>query len=104
MENTTSRRGFIKATAGGAAVLAGLGALRVQNASADEPAYTVPFGDYQREIALTVPPELRVIMYRRLMFKVAEALAAAGVPPTARPEQLTLQNYADVSDALFAFR
>lgn len=38
--------------------------------------YTVPFGDYQREIALVVPPELRVIMYRRLMFKVAEALAA----------------------------
>ena len=36
--------------------------------------YTVPFGDYQREIALTVPPELRVIMYRRLMFKVAEEL------------------------------
>lgn len=36
--------------------------------------YTVPFGDYQREIALVVPPELRVIMYRRLMFKVAEAL------------------------------
>ena len=35
---------------------------------------------------------------------VAEALAAAGVPPTAGPEQLTLQNYADVSDALFAFR
>ncbi|WP_288323899.1 tRNA sulfurtransferase, partial [uncultured Eggerthella sp.] len=34
--------------------------------------YTVPFGDYQREIALIVPPELRVIMYRRLMFKVAE--------------------------------
>ena len=38
--------------------------------------YTVPFGDYQREIALVVPPELRVIMYRRLMFKVAEAIAA----------------------------
>lgn len=37
--------------------------------------YTVPFGDYQREIALIVPPELRVIMYRRLMFKVAEAIA-----------------------------
>ena len=34
----------------------------------------------------------------------AEALAAGGVPPTAWPEQLTLQNYADVSDALFAFR
>ena len=37
--------------------------------------YVVPFGDYQREIALTVAPELRVIMYRRLMFKVAEAIA-----------------------------
>ncbi|MEA5020280.1 MAG: tRNA uracil 4-sulfurtransferase ThiI [Gordonibacter sp.] len=37
--------------------------------------YTVPFGDYQREIALIVPPELRVIMYRRLMFKVAETIA-----------------------------
>ena len=37
--------------------------------------YTVPFGDYQREISLAVPPELRVIMYRRLMFKVAEEIA-----------------------------
>ena len=37
--------------------------------------YTVPFGDYQREISLAVPPELRVIMYRRLMFKVAETIA-----------------------------
>lgn len=37
--------------------------------------YVVPFGDYQREIALTVPPALRVIMYRRLMFKVAERIA-----------------------------
>ncbi len=37
--------------------------------------YTVAFGDYQREIASSVPPSLRVIMYRRLMFKVAQALA-----------------------------
>ena len=37
--------------------------------------YVVPFGDYQKEIALTAPPSLRVIMYRRLMFKVAEELA-----------------------------
>lgn len=37
--------------------------------------YIIPLGDYQREIALNVPPRLRVIMYRRLMFKVAEALA-----------------------------
>jgi tRNA uracil 4-sulfurtransferase len=37
--------------------------------------YVVPIGTYQREIAAQVPPELRVIMYRRLMFKVAEAIA-----------------------------
>ena len=37
--------------------------------------YVVPFGDYQKEIALSVPPSLRVIMYRRLMFKVAEEIA-----------------------------
>ena len=37
--------------------------------------YVVPFGDYQRTIAALVPPELRIIMYRRLMFKVAEQLA-----------------------------
>lgn len=38
--------------------------------------YIVPLGDYQREIALTAPPSLRIILYRRLMFKVAERLAA----------------------------
>ena len=37
--------------------------------------YVVPFGDYQREIALSAPPELRVILYRRLMFRVAERIA-----------------------------
>ena len=37
--------------------------------------YVVPFGDCQREIALSCPPELRVILYRRLMFRVAERLA-----------------------------
>ncbi|MBQ1450888.1 MAG: tRNA 4-thiouridine(8) synthase ThiI, partial [Eggerthellaceae bacterium] len=37
--------------------------------------YVVPFGDYQKEIALTAPPSLRIILYRRLMFKVAEELA-----------------------------
>ncbi len=38
--------------------------------------YVVPFGDVQREISLSAPPPLRVILYRRLMFRVAEALAA----------------------------
>ncbi len=37
--------------------------------------YVVPFGDYQQEISLAVPPPLRVIIYRRLMFKVAQQLA-----------------------------
>ena len=37
--------------------------------------YVVPFGDVQRQIAGTVPPALRVICYRRLMFRVAEELA-----------------------------
>ncbi len=39
--------------------------------------YVVPFGDCQRQIAGLVPPALRVICYRRLMFRVAEALARA---------------------------
>lgn len=38
--------------------------------------YVVPFGDLQREISLIVPPDLRVLMYRRLMIKVCEAIAA----------------------------
>jgi thiamine biosynthesis protein ThiI len=35
----------------------------------------VRFGGYQREIARIVPPELRVIFYRRLMFAVANRVA-----------------------------
>lgn len=37
--------------------------------------YVVPLGDYQKRIALEAPPSLRIILYRRLMFRVAEALA-----------------------------
>lgn len=37
--------------------------------------YVVPFGDYQREIAGKVPPRLRIIIYRRLMMKIAERIA-----------------------------
>ena len=37
--------------------------------------YTVPIGTYQREISLACPPELRVILYRRLMFRIAEGIA-----------------------------
>lgn len=37
--------------------------------------YVVPFGECQREISLKAPQSLRVIMYRRLMFEVAQAVA-----------------------------
>src|SRR5437773_709217 len=35
----------------------------------------VPFGELQREVVLTVPPPARVVVYRRLMVRIAEALA-----------------------------
>ena len=37
--------------------------------------YIVPLGTHQRQIALDAPPSLRVILYRRLMFKVAQEIA-----------------------------
>ncbi len=37
--------------------------------------YVVPFGDLQKEISLLAPPGLRVLLYRRLMVRVAEAIA-----------------------------
>lgn len=39
--------------------------------------YVVPFGDLQKEISLSSPPDLRVLLYRRLMIKVAEKIASA---------------------------
>jgi thiamine biosynthesis protein ThiI len=35
----------------------------------------VPFGELQQQVVLSVPPELRVVIYRRLMFRIAEQLA-----------------------------
>lgn len=37
--------------------------------------YVVPFGDYQRDIAGMVPPSLRIIIYRRLMMRIAQRIA-----------------------------
>ena len=37
--------------------------------------YLVPFGDLQKEIALSCPPDLRILLYRRLMIRVAEKIA-----------------------------
>jgi thiamine biosynthesis protein ThiI len=35
----------------------------------------VPFGEIQREVVLAVPPPARVVVYRRLMMRIAEAIA-----------------------------
>ena len=35
----------------------------------------VPFGELQQKVVLTVPAELRVVIYRRLMLRIAEQLA-----------------------------
>jgi tRNA uracil 4-sulfurtransferase len=37
--------------------------------------YLVPFGEIQREVVLAVTPAARVVVYRRLMIRIAEALA-----------------------------
>jgi thiamine biosynthesis protein ThiI len=35
----------------------------------------VPFADIQQQVLLTIAPDLRVVMYRRLMMRIAEKLA-----------------------------
>jgi thiamine biosynthesis protein ThiI len=35
----------------------------------------VPFGDIQQRVLLTVPPPLRVVIYRRMMLRIAERIA-----------------------------
>ncbi len=37
--------------------------------------YLVPFGSVQQQVMLTVPPELRVVIYRRLMVRIAQRIA-----------------------------
>ena len=37
----------------------------------------VPFGELQQQVVLAVPAELRVVIYRRLMVRIAERLARA---------------------------
>jgi thiamine biosynthesis protein ThiI len=50
-----------------------LAALRLWGFSG--PWYSVPLGEAQREITLAAPSGLRVLLYRRLMLRVAEAIA-----------------------------
>ena len=39
--------------------------------------YMVAFGEIQRQVVLAVPPPLRVVVYRRLMLRIAERIARA---------------------------
>ena len=68
--------------------------------------HLVPFGEIQREVVLSVPPPLRVVVYRRLMLRIAEALARRhGAPALATGESLgqvasqTLDNIARIDEA-----
>ena len=68
--------------------------------------YSVPFGELQRRISLECPPDLRVLLYRRLMVRVAEAIAGVEhAKAIVTGESLgqvasqTLENIAAVDDA-----
>ena len=37
----------------------------------------MPFGEIQQQVVLAVPPPLRVVIYRRLMLRIAERIARA---------------------------
>ena len=37
--------------------------------------FLVPFGDIQQRVTLSVPPPVRVVIYRRLMMRIAECIA-----------------------------
>jgi thiamine biosynthesis protein ThiI len=39
--------------------------------------YLVPFGPIQQQVVVTVPPAMRVVVYRRLMMRIAERLAVS---------------------------
>jgi thiamine biosynthesis protein ThiI len=65
----------------------------------------VPFGEIQREVVLSVPPAARVVVYRRLMIRISEALARTqGAPALVTGESLgqvasqTLVNIARIDE------
>ncbi len=51
--------------------------------------FLVPFGAVQQQVVITVPPPLRVVIYRRLMVRIAERIArqveGAATMPILRP-------------------
>jgi len=69
--------------------------------------YIVPLGDIQKEIIIASPPKLRVVMYRRMMFRLAEAVAKKeGARALVTGESLgqvasqTLENIAAISEVV----
>ena len=68
--------------------------------------YVVAFGDIQRAVVLAVPPPLRVVVYRRLMLRIAERIGrASGAAALVTGEALgqvasqTLENMAVIDSA-----
>ncbi len=68
--------------------------------------FLVPLGEIQREVVLSVPPAVRVVVYRRMMVRIAEALGRrVGAEALATGESLgqvasqTLTNLSRVDDA-----
>jgi len=68
--------------------------------------YQVPFGEIQREVVLSVPGPARVVVYRRLMVRIAEAIGRReGALALATGESLgqvasqTLENMTAIADA-----
>jgi tRNA uracil 4-sulfurtransferase len=67
--------------------------------------FLVPFAEIQRAVVLAVPPPARVVIYRRLMLRIAEALARqAGAAALVTGESLgqvasqTLENLARIDE------
>ena len=68
--------------------------------------WLVPFGEIQREVILSVPPPARVVIYRRLMVRIAEAIGrSAGAQALVTGESLgqvasqTLENLTRINEA-----
>jgi thiamine biosynthesis protein ThiI len=69
--------------------------------------FLVPFGQIQQRVVLAVPPPLRVIIYRRLMMRIAETIARQeGAQALVTGEVVgqvasqTLENLASINDVV----
>ena len=69
--------------------------------------FLVPFGQIQQRVVLAVPPPLRVVIYRRLMMRIAETIARQhGAQALVTGEVVgqvasqTLENLASINDVV----